>query len=181
MNNLLLSMEWFNKLSDVITDKWPQIVAIFTSSAFITFALTVLGKLILTAIENKARRKTEAPLLDQFTKFEKSLNERFEQLENSNNKTMSDYVQALDEKLDKTLIEYQSKKTQLYNDIYEEQTQREEILLNPIEIHTEANETTTLDKDIKKEEKVSQSVNLEAKKTNVEYKVAKRVINNVEE
>lgn len=181
MNNFLLAMEWFTKLSDVITEKWPQVIAIFTSSAFITFAFTVLGKLILTAIDNRARKKTEVPLLGQFTKFEKALNERFNQLESANNEMMNGYIQALDTKLNQTLIDYQNKKTQLYNDIYEEQQQCEEILLNSVKTIEETGETIIPEQIITIEEKVSENANLEAKSVNGEYKIAKRVINNDEE
>lgn len=178
MNNFLLAMEWFTKLSDTITEKWPQVIAIFTSSAFVTFAFTVLGKLILTAIDNRARKKTEVPLLNQFTKFEDALSERINELEEKNNIMMEYYVQALDTKLNDTLIEYQNKKTQLYNDIYDEQQQREEILLNSVETATKEPETIIVEEVVNIKEIEPQGANLEAKTSNGEYKVAKRIINN---
>ena len=180
MNNFLLAMEWFTKLSDTITEKWPQVIAIFTSSAFVTFALTVLGKLILTAIDNRARKKTELPLLNQFEKFEKALSERIKTLEETNNSMIENYVQALDAKLNDTLIEYQNKKAKLYNDIYDEPQQREEILLNMVKVAGEAPETSSVEEVVEQEEIAPQNANLEAKTTNSEYKVAKRIINNDE-
>lgn len=181
MNNFLLAMEWFTKLSDVITQKWPQVIAIFTSSAFVTFAFTLLGKLILTAIDNRARKKTEVPLLKQFTQFENALSERFNQLEKSNNEMMDQYVQALDTKLNNTLIEYQNKKTQLYNDIYEEQVQREEVLIKSVKTAPESGETISDNQIVVEEEKAVIVEDSAAKTPVVEYKVAKRVINNDEE
>lgn len=176
--NSLLAMAWLTTLSDIITEKWPQVIAIFTSSAFITFALTLLGKLILTAIDNHARKKTEKPLFDRFTEMEKSFENRLTQLELKNNELMNNYVGQLDNKINTTLIKYQQTKTELYEEIYNDQEKSKEIIIERIKKQPETDENVIPEQIAGEKQIVSQDVNLETKTANSEYKIAKRVINN---
>lgn len=180
--------EWTAQLSDFLTAKWGEIIAILSSSAFVTFLLTVLGKFILTAIENRARRKTELPLLKQFENMESSFKTMFNDLSNCCNTYITDYTKALDDKMTNMLKEYQATKQKVYNGILEQsegvveelsKTTNEIIkTIENTEIEPISAQSEIIEENVADNGKVAQCEDLVAKTS--EYKVAKRVIDNGE-
>lgn len=150
--------EWLSQISDFLTTKYPEIIAILTSSAFVWWLTKFLCSLIIIKIQNKTKDKFSKPIADEF----KALRDENTLLKIEIKEMLTKHSLDTKENIKLALEQEANKKKLAYEQIMNEQVP---VIEQPIEQPVVVEEVV---------EEVVEPVVEEKPKT--EFKVAKRVI-----
>ena len=102
--------EILSQISDVLTAKWPEILAILTSTGAACFIFKFLCSWLITIIQNKTKEKFSKPILEelqQVKKAQENLKEEMAQLLiEHNNESDNRIKKAFEEEAERKALAY---------------------------------------------------------------------------
>lgn len=124
--------EVLSQISDVLTAKWPEILAILTSTGFAYYIFKLIVGLIITRVQNKTKDKFSKPILEELQKVKKE-NENFKE---EIKQLLIEHNNDSDNRIKKAFEEEASKKAIAYEEVLNEKlpAETEEVVVPVVEV-----------------------------------------------
>lgn len=121
---LLSANTFFAQASDFITAKYPELLAIITSTGFVLFLIKLLGGFIVAKIKAKVNK----PLVDRLAEINIKIDTTLDAVEERFNKSLQEYNEKMKALMAQTLDNYKKTKQKLYKKIVEANEQVEQVI-----------------------------------------------------
>lgn len=132
--------EFVNRVSDLISTYWPQILAILSSTTFIYLVLKFLFQFILIKVRAKENKKTNSETLKKYEELEKKLDTFVGSIESVFMSMIEKNQQLTKEQFNSLFEKYQKTKQTYMNAIISANKETQELLETAKEIKKEAEE-----------------------------------------
>lgn len=138
------------QISDVLTAKWPEILAILTSTGFTYYVLKLIVSLIVTRVQNKTKEKFSKPILAEMEKVKNSQ----EQIKEEIKQLLIEHNAESDNRIKKAFEEEAERKALAYEEVLNEQlpVKEEEIKENVVEVVEAENVEEILEEQVVEEQ-----------------------------
>ena len=186
LSRLLNVATLFTELSDTLTAKWPEIVAILSSTTVVYILLKIASAWIISKIKRNANK----PLVEQLDKNNAKLDEFEIRIEEKFNQKIEEYTELVKKEMQEQTKAYKRGKAKAYKKIVKanEKAQKvvdnaqEEVKAIKEEIKAENKPTTEVapstEEVVETLDKVAENENNGVEKAKTTKLVAKKVITN---
>ena len=138
--------EILSQISDVLTAKLPEIIAIVTSGGFAFYLFKLLCSLIVTKIQNKTKEKFSKPILNELEEVKAG----YETLKDEIKQLLAEHNAESDNRIKKAFEEEAERKAVAYQEVLNEELviEKEEVVEPVVEVVKPENVEQVLEEEI---------------------------------